>query len=125
MPFFGATGKMTEYRAHGAETRKSMDERKAQLKMLKKAYKRAKRKRVTLWKILTMLFFVAAVVFTASVVLHRGYALYMKARLLSAAGAWLLFVVTLILWGRGNCKFRKTAGYLDYQTMKRAIKEKC
>ena len=102
-----------------------MDERKAQLKMLKKAYKRAKRKHVTLWKILGILFLIAAVVFSASVMFHRMYPLFMKARMLAAAAAWLLFAVAAILWACGNRKFKKTAGFLDYQTMKRAIKETC
>ena len=36
---------------------------------------------------------------------------------------WVLFAAVLVLWIRGNCKFKKTAGYLDYKTMKRANKK--
>ena len=36
--------------------------------------------------------------------------------------AWVLFVAALVLWVMGGIKFRKTAGYLDYKTMKRAPK---
>ena len=42
-----------------------MDERKAQLKALKKAYKKAKRKHVTLWKTLGILFLVVAILLSA------------------------------------------------------------
>ena len=46
-----------------------MDERKAQLKQLKKAYKKDKRKHVSLWKSLGIFFLVFALIFSiASVV---------------------------------------------------------
>ena len=37
---------------------------------------------------------------------------------------WVLFAGALVLWILGSRKFKKTAGYLDYKTMKRAAKEK-
>ncbi len=43
-----------------------MDERKAELKQLKKACKKAKRKNVTLWKTLGILFLVFAIIFSAA-----------------------------------------------------------
>ena len=50
-----------------------MDERKAQLKTLKKAYKKAKRKHVTLWKTLGILFLVFAILFTAGGVVVKMF----------------------------------------------------
>ena len=50
-----------------------MDERKAQLKQLKKAAKTAKRKNVTLWKTLGILFLVFAIIFTALSVVAQTF----------------------------------------------------
>ena len=99
-----------------------MNERKAQLKSLKKAYNRAKRKHVTFWKIFGILFLLAAVVLSAGAFWVREQPLFMKAAV-AAAAAWMLFLIFWIFWIRGNGKFKKTAGYLDYRTMKRAMKE--
>ena len=35
----------------------------------------------------------------------------------------VLFVFAAVMWVRGNKKFKKTAGYLDYKTMKKACKK--
>ena len=45
-----------------------MDERKAELKRLKKACKKAKRRTVTLWKSFGIFFLVFAIVFSAATV---------------------------------------------------------
>ncbi len=50
-----------------------MDERKAQLKQLKKACKRAKRKTVTLWKTLGIFFLVLSIIFTAASVMVKMF----------------------------------------------------
>ncbi len=50
-----------------------MDERKAELKQLKKACKRAKRKTVTLWKTLGILFLVFAIIFSAATVVVKMF----------------------------------------------------
>jgi len=145
-----------------------MDERKAQLKMLKKAYHRDKRTCVTLWKTLSVVFLVLAVLFGAVAVLlcisdHaatqrlwqflprmpalEGYEGFLNIAdragslmgleitmdeyqlcwitvfFLAALGCLVLLLVALPLWGRGVRKLKKTRGYLDYQTMKRAVKE--
>jgi beta-glucosidase len=36
--------------------------------------------------------------------------------------AWVLFAGALVLWIRGKNKWKKTEAYLDYQTMKNALK---
>ena len=50
-----------------------MDERKKQLKQLKKERKRAKRKNVTLWKTLGILFLVLSLIFTAASVVVKMF----------------------------------------------------
>ena len=145
-----------------------MDERKAQLKMLKKAYNRDKRKCVTLWKTLAIVFMVLTLLSGAVAVLlsaadnvvarqlrqilpqlphmkenegflglvHQvgscvgleitmagGELFWVTVFALASLVCLVLLIVALPLWGRGARKFKKTRGYLDYQTMKRAVKE--
>ena len=50
-----------------------MDERKAELKQLKKACKKAKRKHVTLWKSLGILFLVFAIILSAASVVVKMF----------------------------------------------------
>ena len=50
-----------------------MNERKMQLKQLKKAYKKAKRKTVTLWKSLGIFFLVFAIIFSAASVVVKMF----------------------------------------------------
>ena len=154
-----------------------MDQRKAQLQLLKKARRQAKRKYVTLWKVLSVVLLVLgsllAVAIPAAAMLDSavssGNAVpagavpavkWMAQQLLSyengsaivtavgqglrndfssllgghripaaiplatLAAVWVLFAVMLGLWIRGVRRYRKTPGYLDYKTMKRACKEK-
>ena len=144
-----------------------MDERKAQLKTLKKAYNQDKRKYVTLWKVLGILLLVLAILFGVVTVLltvdnlvadrllkilpelprggasaaivsavrqaagYMGFEIGVAEHPLLWSAIWglastaflLLFIIVLPMWGRGVRKFRKTRGYLDYKTMKKACRE--
>ena len=44
--------------------------------------------------------------------------------LIAAIALWIVFIPLLLLWIRGNKRFKKTAGYLNYRTFVKACKEK-
>ena len=59
--------------AFDAEKRNAMDERKSELKQLKKAYKKAKRKTVTLWKSIGIFLLVLSILLTAGSVVVKMF----------------------------------------------------
>ena len=121
-----------------------MDERKLWRKSLKREYKRAKRKYVTPWKTLCWLFFLVAAVLLGGkwIIAPLGKLIPGFSQLIGTqiplyfqmvyttyvgmgvtAGVLVLYIIMLIFLGRGKSKLRKSAGYLDYMTMKRSEKE--
>ena len=121
-----------------------MDERKLWQKSLKRAYKRARRKYVTPWKSLCFLFLlIAALLLSGKWVIPvlgqwiPGFTALAGQRLAAyfqmvyttyigmgvTGGVLVLCLLMLILWSCGKGRLRKSAGYLDYMTMKRAQKE--
>lgn len=121
-----------------------MDERKLWRKSLKREYKRAKRKYVTPWKTLCWLFFLVAAVLLGGkwIIAPLGELIPGFSQLIGTqiplyfqmvyttyigmgvtAGVLVLYIIMLIFLGRGKSKLRKSAGYLDYMTMKRSEKE--
>lgn len=115
-----------------------MDQRKAQLKTLKKAYKRAKRKSLGLWKCLAVLFLIVALLaaFVLFVPLVPTLLLvsFLPIELVRslAENIWILYLmfgVGLVLFIEAALiakvekkKLKKTAAYLDYRTMKLTLK---
>ena len=128
-----------------------MDDRKLQLKQLKKASKREKRRYVTGWKFLAVLFLILAILSAVAVAALVAYEELLKLvetsellaairphmdeilrvrRLipdnwvvLAAAVLWVLYLIAAILWNRGKKKWKKTEAYLDYLTMKNTLKQ--
>ena len=97
-----------------------MDDRKLQLKQLRKTAKKIKRRYVTAWKVLAVIFLIAAVALGIEHVFVKFlpcWTLYVIAELL------LLFLVVLIPWGIGKKKWKKTVEYLDYRTMKNTLRQ--
>ena len=120
-----------------------MDERKIWRSTVKRAYRKAKRKHVSAWKGLFVFFTIAALLvgfggkiieslkasFSTVTTLIGAAALNSLERLAAtreclfvAAVLGALAAVMLILWICGGVKLRKSAGYLNYMTMKRARK---
>ena len=110
-----------------------MDQRAAELKALKKAYKRMKRKYVAVWKVCAVIFLLlAAGIGLISV--WQGYPLADMAAFLeslgidalvlqgAAAGCAALFLLFWVIAGLEKRKTKKRSEYLDYQTMKNTLK---
>jgi len=119
-----------------------MDQHKQELKSLKKASMRAKRKKTGLWKTLALISLIAGL-------LYAGASLFETAVFAPAVRQWcqqmlgitlqplqprliqmfwllsgvfgLLFVGLLIPWSRGNRRWKRSREYLDYQTIKRTL----
>ena len=101
-----------------------MDERKAQLKQLKKISNQAKRLYSTLWKVLSIL----ALCLATAGVLGGGIAQYLELTywpyiFCGAAGMLVFGIVMLIPWSVGKMRWKKSEEYLNYRTMKRAIRD--
>ena len=114
-----------------------MDQRKEQLKSLKKEYKRERRRVVTPWKTLAILGFLGAVILAAA----GAYSLYgemvvpylpaeilpyITAKLLKIlrAGALVALAVGIsasIMWGNGNRKLKRSEAFLNWRTMKEVL----
>lgn len=97
-----------------------MDDRKLQLKQLKKTANKIKRKYVTAWKVMAFLFLFAAVALSVE---HVFVKFLPCMTLYVIAGLLLLFLITLIPWGVGKKKWKKTVEYLDYRTMKNTLRQ--
>ena len=119
-----------------------MDQRKQELKRLKKASGRARRKKTALWKTLALISLMAGL-------LYAGASLFETAVFAPAVRQWcqetlgitlgtlqpqliqmfwllsglfgLLFLGLLIPWCRGNRRWKRSREYLDYQTLKRTL----
>ena len=102
------------------EKRLVMDDRKLQLKQLRKIANKQKRKYVTAWKVLTIIFLLAAMGLVAEHVFVKFLPCY---AIHGAAAALALSLIALILWGVGKKKWKKTIEYLDYRTMKNTLRQ--
>lgn len=97
-----------------------MDDRKLQLKQLKKIANKAKRKYVTAWKVMAIVFLLIA----AALGVEHVFIKFLPCITLYAIAALLaLFLLTLIPWGVGKKKWKKTVEYLDYKTMKNTLRQ--
>ena len=133
---------MREEETHMADSTKSpegaiMDQRKDQLKYLKKEYKRKKRHTITPLKVMTVLGFVCAAVLAAA----GAYPVYEATlvQLCPAAGAFtvtqqallvvraaalvslIVGVSAAIMWGNGKRKLKRSEAFLNWRTMKEVL----
>lgn len=114
-----------------------MDERKKELKVLRKAYKRAKRRAITLWKLMTVFNFLACICCAAlgffslqiqqfaeqlalSVCLPNDPITLTVMQILTGVTG-LVFVVALTMWIAGKRKLKRSDEFLSYRTMKEAL----
>ena len=97
-----------------------MDDRKLQLKQLRKTANKVKRKYVTFWKVMAIIFLLAAIGLGVEHVFVKFLPCW---TLYVIAGLLLLFLITLIPWGVGKKKWKKTVEYLDYRTMKNTLRQ--
>ena len=119
-----------------------MDQRKQELKSLKKASGWVRRKKTALWKTLALISLIAGL-------LYAGASLFDMAVFAPAVRQWcqqmlgitlqplqpqliqvfwllsglfgLLFLGLLIPWSRGSRRWKRSREYLDYQTLKRTL----
>ena len=117
-----------------------MEQRLQELKTRKKACKQAKRKFVTLRKTFSFCWGILAILLTllALAAWFRGdlvagwltaLGLDLQLGLLvrifhwAAAGMWLLTLLFVILWFCGKRKWKQSAAYLDYRTIRNVMKQ--
>ena len=117
-----------------------MDQRKEELKRLKKIYNRKRRKCVGIWKAFAVVFLLIALVaafvqfvpLLPAVILVLALPAFVGDFLvayawiipvsLGASGVLFLMFAILALWGKG--KLRRSKEFLDYRTMKTILKAK-
>lgn len=101
-----------------------MDERKAELKRLKKISNKAKHRYFTVWKVLGIIALSLAAVLVLGGLAARYIAWpYFGHIFLLAAIKLVLHLITLIPWSAGKKRWKKSEEYLNYRTMKRAVRD--
>ena len=114
-----------------------MDDRVKELKVLKKAYKRAKRRAITLWKLMAVFNFLACICcgllgFFPVQVAQLAARLELAVSLPTGAIALtvlqimtgvtgLVFAVALAMWIAGRRKVKRSDEFLSYRTLKEAL----
>ena len=113
-----------------------MDERKEQLKVLKKVYKKEKAKKLAVWKWLFALSIVFAAVLCALKFAPVWVLLYLPAAItekimmplfaqicyLALGVLALVFLLSVIGWAVNGKRLKKTEAFLNYRTMRSALK---
>lgn len=117
-----------------------MDHRREELKVLKKASQKVKRKKTAVWKtiavislIFTLLLAPASLVvsvFDGALSALFGDSFRLVTGMIGAASGLIrlvvgilvvIFAVFLILWVRGERQWKRSQEYLDYKTLKTAL----
>lgn len=117
-----------------------MDHRKEELKFLKKASKKVKRKKTAVWKTIAIIGLVFALllapaslvvsVFDGALSALFGDSFRLVTGMIGAASGLIrlvvgilvvIFAVFLILWVRGERQWKRSQEYLDYKTLKTAL----